>query len=38
MRWNDFKAKDDLTHQLGEPLEGMMKKKLEILEKNAFKM
>jgi hypothetical protein len=34
----DFKAKDDLTHQLGDPQEGMLKKALEILEKDAFKM
>jgi hypothetical protein len=34
----DFKAEDDLTHQLGDPQEGMMNQALEILEKAAFKM
>ncbi len=29
----DFIVKDDLTHQLGDPQEGMLKKALEILEK-----
>ena len=29
----DFKAKDDLTHPLGNPQEGMLKKALEVLEK-----
>jgi|GEM_PF-6577413 len=38
MRRNDFKAKDDLTHQLGDPQKGLMKKTLEILEKNLFEM
>ena len=30
----DFKAKDDLTHQLGDPQECMLKKALEILVNN----
>jgi carboxyl-terminal processing protease len=29
----DFIVKDDLTHQLGDPQEGMLKKALEVLEK-----
>ena len=33
----DIKAKDDLTRQLGDPHEGMLKKALEVLEKDAFK-
>lgn len=31
----DFKAKDDLTHQLGDPQEGMLKKALEVLEMSS---
>lgn len=34
----DFKAKDDLSHQLGDPKEGMLKKALEVLEKETFRM
>jgi carboxyl-terminal processing protease len=30
----DFKANDDLKHQLGDPQEGMLKKALEVLEKD----
>jgi len=32
----DFKAVDDLTRQLGDPREGMLKKALEVLEKETF--
>jgi hypothetical protein len=28
----DYKTEDDLTHQLGDPQEGMLKKTLEVLE------
>jgi C-terminal processing protease CtpA/Prc len=31
----DFKAKDDLNHQLGDPQEGMLKKALEVLEEDG---
>jgi hypothetical protein len=31
----DYKIDDDLTHQLGNPQEGMLKKALEVLE-NGF--
>ncbi len=34
----DFKVKDDLTHQLGDPQEAMLKKALEVLEKDVFKI
>ena len=34
----DFKAKDDLAHQLGDPQEGMLKKALEILANNRSKL
>ena len=34
----DFKAKDDVTHQLGDPQEGMLKKALEVLEKDTLRM
>jgi C-terminal processing protease CtpA/Prc len=30
----DYKAEDDLTHQLGDPQEGMLKKALEVLDKD----
>ena len=30
----DFQARDDLTHQLGDPQEGMLKKALEVLDKD----
>ena len=31
----DFKAEDDLNHQLGDPQEGMLKKALEVLREDA---
>ncbi len=34
----DFKAEDDLTRQLGDQQEGMLKKALEVLEKDVLKM
>ena len=34
----DISAKDDLTHQLGDPEEGMLKKALEVLEKDTLRM
>lgn len=34
----DFKAEDDLTHQLGDPKEGMLMKALEVLEKVTIRM
>ena len=34
----DFIVKDDLTHQLGDPQEGMLKKALEVLEKDGGKL
>lgn len=34
----DFKTKDDLSHQLGDPKEGMLKKALEVLKKEAIHM
>ena len=33
----DFKANDDPAHQLGDPKEGMLKKALEVLEKDLVK-
>lgn len=33
---SDIAAKDDLTHQLGDPEEGMLKKALEVLEKEII--
>jgi len=32
----DFKVKEDLTHQLGDPQEGMLKKTLEVLAKGRL--
>lgn len=34
----DFKANDDLNHQLGDPQEGMLEKALEVLGKDPLKM